>query len=221
MKFEGLCEDSYRFMMEIAFRNERSFFEENKERYETVIKKPMLELASMIAPSAGEINPDFNLRPSSIVSRIRRDTRFSKDKSLYRDHVWLAFKLPGSRLSENFTLYVEFSCDGYGYGMGMYGPMPALMRDIRARINARPAHFQSLINESAFSSIYTLKPQPYKRPKFTDAPEDLLPYLNSRYFSLSHHDTDLKKTMCPDVAQEIITAFNAAKPVYRFLMGLE
>jgi uncharacterized protein (DUF2461 family) len=52
----------------------------------------MKELALLLTPAALEIDPDFNTRATSVVSRIRRDTRYSHDKTMYRDHVWLGYR---------------------------------------------------------------------------------------------------------------------------------
>ena len=74
-KFQGLTEDTYNFFWEIAFQNNQSFFNANRERYKNSVQLPLLQLASELAPSALDIDPAFQVRPSSAVSRIRRDTR--------------------------------------------------------------------------------------------------------------------------------------------------
>ncbi len=78
--FTGLTEDAYRFFWELAFQNTHAFYEENRGRYEEVVKKPLLLLAEALADTAKQVDPSFNMRPSSVLSRIRRDTRYSKDK---------------------------------------------------------------------------------------------------------------------------------------------
>lgn len=149
-EFTGCPEEMYRFFWEIAFQNHREFFEANRERYRTLVQQPMLALAERLLPTALSIDPRFQTRPSAIVSRIRRDTRYTKDKSPYRDHVWLGFKPAGMRTSECFVLYAEFERERYGYGMGMYAPEPALMAELRARMLARPKHFLELVEEQRF-----------------------------------------------------------------------
>ena len=84
--FQGLNEDTYQFFWEIAFNNEQSFYEANKERYKKNVYEPLKELTLAITPTAQEIDAEFNIRPSSVISRIRRDTRFTHDKTMFRDH---------------------------------------------------------------------------------------------------------------------------------------
>ncbi|MEA5048373.1 MAG: DUF2461 domain-containing protein [Eubacteriales bacterium] len=219
--FQGFNEDTYQFFWEIAFHNEASFFEANRERYKKNVYEPLKQLTIELAPIAQEIDPDFNIRPSGVISRIRRDTRYSHDKTMYRDHAWLGFRRPGSMLSESFVVYAEFERESYGYGMGMYGSNPALMREIRPRILAKPQKFLSLVEDKAFQSRFSLEGDEFKRPRFTDAPNGVLPYLNRKGLSFCFSSPNLKNTLKPEIADEIKDGFQLLKPVYRFMMGLD
>lgn len=219
--FQGVPEDAYRFFWELAFHNDGAFFEANRERYQKNVYQPMKELAILLTPAAQEIDPEFNVRPASVVSRIRRDTRFSHDKSMYRDHVWLGFRRPGGMISESFVLYAEFERESYGYGMGMYGPNAEMMRRLRERMLAKPQKFLGMVTDKAFSDKFEVWGEEFKRPRYTDAPDGLLPYLNRKNLSFCFSSTDLKETTSPEIAEEIAGAFRQLKPVYRFLMGLE
>ena len=219
--FQGLNEDTYQFFWEIAFNNEASFFEANRERYRKNVYEPLKQLAIALTPAAQAIDTDFNIRPSSVISRIRRDTRYSHDKTMYRDHAWLGFRRPGGMLSESLVVYAEFEREGYGYGMGMYGANPALMREIRPRILAKPQKFLSLVSDPAFTSRFTVEGDLFKRSRITDAPEGVLPYLNRKGLSFCFSSPNLKKTLSPEIADEIIEGFQMLQPVYRLLMGLD
>ena len=219
--FQGLKEDTYQFFWEIAFHNEQSFYEANKDRYKKNVYEPLKELAVSITPAAQEIDGEFNVRPAAVISRIRRDTRYTHDKTMFRDHAWLGFRRPGGMLSESLVVYAEFEREGYGYGMGMYGSNPALMREIRPRILAKPQKFLSLVNDPAFTSRFEVMGDAFKRPRFTDAPEGVLPYLNRKGLSFCFSSPNLKNTLSPEIADEIVEGFQLLKPVYRLMMGLD
>ena len=219
--FQGLNEDTYQFFWEIAFNNEQSFYEANKDRYKKNVYEPLKELAIQITPAAQEIDKDFNVRPAAVISRIRRDTRYTNDKTMFRDHAWLGFRRPGGMLSESLVVYAEFEREGYGYGMGMYGANPALMREIRPHILAKPDRFLSLVNDPAFTARFEVVGDLYKRPRFTEAPEGVLPYINRKGLSFCFSSPNLKKTLSPEIADEIIEGFQLLKPVYRLMMGLD
>lgn len=220
-RFQGLNEDSYRFFWELAFQNNREFFEANRERYKQNVQQPLLLLAEDLLPDALEIDPGFSQKRNVIVSRIRRDTRYTKDKSPFRDHAWLSFRPPEKRLSECFVLYAEFEREAYGYGMGMYGPDAVRMQQFRERMLARPALFLSLVNDPAFRQKFRLMGESFKRPRFLDASEEIRPWLNLKYLSFQFSSPELSRTMRPELVEEIREGFALLKPVYRFLMGLD
>lgn len=218
-KFQGFTQDAFKFFMEIAFNNNREFYEANKERYRESVQNPMRTLAAELMPDALNIDPDFDTRPGTIVSRIRRDTRFSKDKSMYRDHSWLGFRRPGKRISESFTLYFEITTSGYGYGMGMYSPDPNLMKPMRARMLAEPARFLELARALDLRG-FTVEGEAYKRDMFPDAPAALKPYLCLKGIGWHHFTPQLSNAMTPELTDELKDAFQTMGPMYRFLCGL-
>lgn len=220
-EFQGCPEEMYQFFWEIAFQNYREFFEANRDRYRRCVQQPMLALAERLLPVALEINPDFNPRPAAIVSRIRRDTRYTKDKSPYRDHVWLAFKPAEKRTSECFVMYVEFERDHYGYGMGMYAPDTEQMGALRQRMLAHPGRFLAMVQEPRFAERFHVEGETYRRARFTDCDPALAPWLNRKSLSFCFSSPALSRTYSPAIADEIIEAFGLMRPVYRFLMGLD
>ena len=219
--FSGCSEEMYQFFWEIAFQNHREFFEANRERYKRVVQQPMQALAAELLPTALSMNPNFNQRVPSIVSRIRRDTRYSRDKSPYRDHVWLAFKPAEKRTSECFVVYAEFERDHYGYGMGMYAPDTAQMNALRAKMLAQPNKFLALVEEKQFAERFSVEGEMYRRPKFQDCSAVLSPWLNRKSLSFCYTSTALSRTYSRAIVDEITEAFTLLTPVYRFLMGLD
>ena len=92
--FQGFNEDTYKFLIELAFNNNKEFFAANKGRYKQNVQEPLRALAEGLLPLALTIDPCFNTRMTTILSRIYRDTRFTKDKHPYRDHAWLLSCIP-------------------------------------------------------------------------------------------------------------------------------
>ena len=150
----------------LHFKTTALFLRQTGSAIKRTYTQPMKELAILLTPTALEIDPEFNVRPASIVSRIRRDTRFSHDKTMYRDHAWLGFRHPGKMLSECFVLFAEFERESYGYGMGMYGPNATLMRAFRERMLARPQKFLSLVNDPKLQAKFEVTGEPFKRPRY-------------------------------------------------------
>lgn len=207
----------YRFFWELAFHNHQEFFEENRARYQKEVKIPLYQLAALLLPTALEMDPKFETRLATTVSRIRRDTRYSKDKSPYRDHAWIAFRYPSHAVSMSFSPYIEFNRESYGYGMGMYAPDTERMQKIRNRILAQPLQFLDLVENPAFCSRFTMEGESYKKPRFFHENETIQQYLNLRRLSFSFSSSDIKKTTQPEILDECLDALKLLTPVYRFL----
>ena len=218
--FRGFSPETYDFLTEIAWNNYSIWFEENRARYVRCVKEPMYALAAALLPSALEVDPAFNPRIASIVSRIRRDTRYSKDKSPYRAHAWLCFKHHATRVSENFAVYFEITPTSYGYGMGMYSPNPAIMGEFRKRLIARPALFLKL-KDSAKLSMFGFEGESYKRDRHPDAPDNIKEYLNLRSIGWHFSSDKLLNTMEPELFNEVNAAFLNMKDMYRFITGAD
>ncbi len=217
--FSGFCPDTYLFLMELGFENNRAFFDANRARCRAVVQEPMRALASALCPLALEIDPDFNTRMTSMVSRMNRDTRFSKNKLPYRDHAWLCFKHREEAVSECFGIYFEIQPSGYGYGVGMYAPVPQVMAPFRARVLADPARFLALA-ASVEAAGMRLEGELYKREHFPDAPEELRPYLNRKSIGWSFFSKEVKRTLDPALQGDLEDALRLIKPLYRFVMGM-
>ncbi len=216
--FTGFTPDTYMFLMEIGFNNEKSFYYANKERYYASVKQPLERLAMELEPVMRDIDPEFNLRPTSVISRIYRDTRYTKNKLPYRDHAWLGYKYEGNRVSESFSMYFEIDTQGYGYGMGMYGGNPELMGALRSRAYADSQGFLALAEAPALSR-YRVEGDAYKRDHMPDAQEALKPYLNRKGLSWCFYSNELSRTMQPELADEVINAMRELAPMYRYVTG--
>ncbi|MBR2156238.1 MAG: DUF2461 domain-containing protein [Clostridia bacterium] len=218
-EFEGFKPEAYMFLTELAFNNNRMWMDENRKRYREFLQQPMQQLAEMLLPTALEIDPEFNPRLGCIVSRINRDTRYSKNKLPYRDHMWIAFRRTGQSLGESLCMYFEISPMGYSYGTGMYTTNLPLMKALRARAAADPEGFRQIITDPALGR-YEPTGEPYKRDVVPGAQEDLKPYLNRRSLSFIYDNTSLAPTMSADIAEEVKAAMLELAPVYRYIVGM-
>ena len=132
--FEGFSQEALDFLNDIRFNNNQAFYAANQARYERFVKRPMRELSDELAPVVQLIDPKLDTRPGRTMSRIRRDTRYTKDKSPFRDHAWLGWRYPGEGRGEGFHMYWGFGPDWLGWGCGCYYPDKPLMDALRLHI---------------------------------------------------------------------------------------
>ena len=101
------------FLFENRLHDSKEWFLEHKNEYETLVKAPLVELSAALGPVMLELDPQLTTDPAvgKTISRIRRDTRFTHDKSLYRDNMWIVYKRGKMYGREVPGLYFEVFSD--------------------------------------------------------------------------------------------------------------
>lgn len=131
MSFSGYTDQTFEFFMALRFNNNRAFFLDNRDWYLQSVREPSLELCKELATAMQQIDPLLETRPHRVVARINRDVRFSRDKSPYRDHIWLCYRRPEQERGVSPGFYFETDAQGAYYGMGFYLPNRPLMNALR------------------------------------------------------------------------------------------
>ncbi len=124
------------FLFENRLQDSRDWFLEHKDTYQAVLLEPMKDLVRSLTPVMLEIDAKVTTEPrvDKTICRLRRDTRYSHDKSLYRDTMWLIFKRGKMHGTEVPGIYFEITCDGFNYGCGFYHASAAYMNTMRRLI---------------------------------------------------------------------------------------
>nr|WP_122012478.1 DUF2461 domain-containing protein [Maliibacterium massiliense] len=217
--FQGFSPETLDFLMAIAFNNDRSFFLENHAQYERAVLRPMQALAADLAPYALEVDEEIDTRATRVVSRIRRDTRFSHDKSPYRDHMWLSFRKTGTGIGETCSFYFSIYPESYDWGLGFYNATPAQQGAIRRHIASRPGVFAQIVEDPAFAAHYTLHGNDYKRlpHECAGAQGVLLEWMKKKSFFVEHERPAEARLFTPQLLGDVLEGFRLATPLYRFV----
>lgn len=82
-RFTGFSQNASAFLRDLAANNNKAWFEAHRQEYEEHLLEPLKALVSDLSGFMLSIDPDFMTIPAvdRTISRIYRDTRFSKDKS--------------------------------------------------------------------------------------------------------------------------------------------
>lgn len=90
--FAGFTPDTVRFLQELKENNYKEWFEAHREMYDIELLQPFKALIGALSPAMYNIDPQFELRPNKVLSRIYRDIRFSKNKDPYKTCLWMNFQ---------------------------------------------------------------------------------------------------------------------------------
>ncbi len=155
--FAGFGAGALTFLRSLARNNRKEWFEDNRERYEGEIKRPLMALIEEMDARLAEFAPEFVGTKKSMF-RIHRDVRFSKDKNPYKTHAacWFYHRDAGRAVGENAAhggagFYFHFAPGEVFTGGGVWmPPRPVLLR-IRGAMAEAPEVFTDLVRAPAFT----------------------------------------------------------------------
>jgi len=177
--FTGFTDETIQFFLDLRFHNYTDFFHENHDRYVEVVQTPFYELIGDLGSVVQKIDPLMEIRPHKCLSRIHRDTRFTKDKSPYRDHLWFLFRRAGEARDKSLFFFGEFGPDRLDWGMGIWGENRELMEAFRRKMVANPDGVLALIDDLDLPEHQLgLGGTSFKR---MDVPENIPPRLERWY----------------------------------------
>ena len=219
MSYSGITADSLWLLNQNRFENSKLFYEENKEKIKSGVTVPLRQIAGELGPLMYEIDPMMNLDPAKMVSRVRRDTRFTKDKHLYRDNLWVMFMRPKHEWRFHPAMWFEVAQDSFSYGVGQYETPPALMELYRKALVEREDEFISAVKSAekigaSFFADY------YKKPKPGAPSAAVEPYYNVKYMYLIKHRRDFKTLESDKIIKQLKNDFKAYEPMYKFLLSI-
>ncbi len=220
--FTGFPEETIRFFLDLRFHNNSAFFEQNRERYRQEVVAPFSAFIEEIGPAMLKIDPQMELRPYKCMARIRRDTRFSRDKSPYRDHLWVLFRRAGEPRELSVNYWFEFGPGKLGWGLGFWGENRPAMDALRRRMAARPEQMLALIDGCDLPPRHiALGGQSFKRLAVPDnIPERLKPWYLSREPYVQKVFTEVEWAYQPSIAGRVLADYEAMAPLYRLFRGV-
>lgn len=218
MGFEGFTKDALAFLFENRMRNDKAWYDSHKDVYKKHVYNPAIELITELAPTMREIDGSIITIPSKLISRVRRDTRFTKDKTLYRDNVWIVFLRDKSQMSTSPCFWFELGQRGSSYGVGYYKAEAASMANMREMIiKGHPAFLKALKCYES-QNEFVLGGEMYKRSKYPDQPENLKSWLDRKNIFFECVQTDFDFAFSKDLPEKLKKGFVSLEPIYDFLL---
>ncbi len=217
-QFSGFSRKAFAFFRDLARNNDKTWFTKHRAIYDEHVLQPLRDLVTDVADFMLGIDLSFEVAPAvgKTISRIFRDTRFSKDKSPFHDCAWIVFK----RSDRNWARYtpayfLEIGPKSYRYGLGFYDAAPDLMARFRQQIDEDPQSFLKAVEWFAKQDIFTLEGERYKRPIGRDKPEPIRTWYGYKSFYLTSNRTIDDAILSPGFAERLMDHFGLAAPLYR------
>jgi uncharacterized protein (TIGR02453 family) len=219
--FKGFPPDLFAFMKELKRNNRRDWFDANKERYKRSVVEPMSAFISAMDTRMARVSDCFTADPrphGGSMFRIYRDTRFSKDKSPYKEHVAVHFRHMAGKDAHAPGFYMHFEPKEVFFGGGIWMPPGPVLRQVREAIDGDGKGWKSATRSPSFRKRFgEIQGESLKRPpQGFDPDHPLIDDLKRKSF-FAVQQVEPAFALTPRFTAEVEKAFVALRPMMRFL----
>lgn len=211
--FKGFSQSLIDMMINIRFNNNKEYMHENKAEYISKIREPYYAFIEEMSKGLIKIDSNMELRPQKCLSRIYRDTRFSKDKSPYRDHHWCAFRRSGIKREEAPMFWFEIRIEEISWGLGFWGENKKAMKLIRQWIEEKPELFRRF-NADIDRAGFILEGSDYKRLSVPESISDLSNWYLKKELYLVKRSTNPAVVFDKNIAKNVAQDYMAIAQIY-------
>ncbi|HAU88423.1 MAG TPA: TIGR02453 family protein [Lachnospiraceae bacterium] len=217
MSERWFTEEAASFLCELKERNSRQWYLDNKEVYQEVVMKPLIDLVCSLSSTMLDIDNDMEVRPfvGKTISRIHCDARFSKNV-LFKDRMWVTFKKIGASKVDYPSFFFEFSPYSYRYGMGFFSASPKSMLAIREAIDENEKDFIKIIKKVKKDNLFSPEGEMYKKEYYKGKNAEVALWYNRRNIYLVRNSNDITELYSMEKIDEIRKGFENLKDMYQF-----
>jgi len=219
-RFKGFSTKTIDFLKNLKTNNNKRWFEAHRQDYQDYLLIPFRELVMDLGEfMLTAIDPELEVRPAvnKTISRIYRDTRFSKDKSPFKSTMWLTFKRPFEDWKDAPAYFFETSPIRYRYGMGFYSASKKTMDKFRESIDKKPKEFLKLISLYAKQKDFVLEGEKYKRILDKNKPDEFQNWYQRKNFYLVCNRKIDSRLFSNKLIDDLVSGFEIISPIYQYL----
>ena len=216
--YKGIQPETIELLSLNRFHDSKAFYEAHKEELKQGATIPMRQMVLDLSDLLCDLEPLMDTNPANIVSRIRRDTRRTKSKLLYRENLWVMFRRNKFEYPFAPFYWFEFKPEGYAYGLGMWTGKPAQFDEVRKLIVKEPERWLNAVDCAEKAGLKYATDEFYKKDKIPNAPEELKKYLNAKSMVFCVWKKDLKRIATTKIIEDMRKMIKTSSPMYEFLI---
>jgi uncharacterized protein (TIGR02453 family) len=213
-------DELFRFLEELRHHNNREWFQQNKERYESAIRGPFISFIGDLGAPLKKINPYMIADPRPVggsMFRIYRDIRFSRDKSPYKSSVAAHFWDSRGKEGATPAYYLHLEPGSSMIGAGIWRPQSEALKKIRDAIVADGKRWKRVTSSANFRSSCGMAGESLKRPPAGyDPHHPLIEDIKRKDFATSSALDD-REVCGPDFMKAVLGAFRTSALFVEFL----
>ncbi|MEJ7557356.1 MAG: DUF2461 domain-containing protein [Pedobacter sp.] len=210
--------ETLQFIKDVAANNDRDWFAENKDRYETS-RTDLFEFIAELIPLLAAADPAFPIEASAkkCLMRIYRDVRFSKNKDPYKNNFGISFNGKSNGIP-NPEYYLHLQPGKSFFGVGFWMPDAAILKKIREEIDYNTEEIVEILNADSFSKSFALSKEDTLKnaPKGYEITHSQIELLKLKSFIAIYPLTD-KEILNSTIVEKLKSAFENIQPFVLFL----
>ncbi len=217
--FTGFTKEAPLFLEENNIRDDKEWFEKNRSQYDTILLTPFKNLVTALSQTMGTIDPLLDTKPAvgRTISRIFRDTRFSRNKSFFHSAMWITFKRREENWKNSPAFFFEICPDLWRFGMGYFAPSKETMDNYRTMIDEDTDGFIKMIEKTKGKFSFDVLGDEYKRPIKKDLDPRISGWYNRKSVYLSYSATDFSVLATARAANFLGEGFLQLAALYNFM----
>lgn len=219
-------DDSFAFLRSLSRNNRREWFLERRSRYESSVRRPLMDLVEEMDARLARIAPEITGDPKRSIFRIYRDVRFSADKRPYKTHAacWFYHRdagkgVGGTNPHAGAGFYFHLEPNASMVGGGIWMPPPESLKRIRQALVEDHATFARTVRSRAVKNRFgSLNDEAVMKrvPRGIAADHPAAEWLKYKSFTLSRMLTP-DEVLTPALAGMLEHDFKLMLPMVRWL----
>ena len=224
--FKGFGDKAIPFLKALDFHQNREWFVENKDLFEEHLKEPLGDLVEELTARFEKARLPFKGDRVKAQFRIKRDTRFSKDKAPYNRHLSALLSNSGTKWDESGCFYVCIGLPGVRdcyAGVAWWGPKKEVLQAIREAIVEKPDEYRTVVAKLRKSGLQISDYDRLKRtPRgFESVVEpDLLDAVRNRHFAV-RMEIDPETIARADLSDRLVKFAEQSRPLIDWVKKIE
>lgn len=146
--------DFNKFFKDLARNNRKEWFDDNRERYETSVKKPFENFVAEAIARIAKHDKTAAITAKDAIFRINKDIRFSKDKTPYKLEASAIISPAGRKDHSVPGIYFAFGPEAVKFYGGCYQPEKEQLLAIRQAIMKDGKGFRKAISGKPFMTLF-------------------------------------------------------------------
>lgn len=207
----------FRFLKDLSANNNREWFTEHRDEYDTARAEFDNLLTSIISRISLFDDTIRGIQPKDCTYRIYRDTRFSSDKTPYKIHLGGYINAKGKK-SNHSGYYIHIQPGGCMLAGGSLCLPPNILKAVRQSIYDNIDEYRTIVEDPEFKKYFPIIGEDHLKTAPKGFPKDFeyIDYLKPKDFTCGYLVPD-SFFLAPDMLEQTEKIFRQFKRFADFI----